>query len=224
MKVLVDECVDWRLRRDIVGHEVKTARQMGWSAVKNGELLALAQREFDVFVTRNRNHSFQQHLSSFTIVVIVLRASSNRRADLRPLVPELLACIPNPVWRRLEDHRCPFDRLRTGIEAPPVMVRMARGQPLLAHLGLPTRARHGHRRSDSSSGPWAIYSKRLESGTGTDLQKRRRSRSPCARVNAPRREIGTFRHMNSPKYLRTVAIFTPLQPPRTAIEVSLAMR
>ena len=94
MKVLVDECVDWRLRRDIVGHEVKTARQMGWSAVKNGELLALAQREFDVFVTRNRNHSFQQHLSSFTIVVIVLRASSNRRADLRPLVPELLACIP----------------------------------------------------------------------------------------------------------------------------------
>ena len=61
MKVLVDECVDWRLRRDIVGHEVKTARQMGWSAVKNGELLALAQPEFDVFVTVDRNHSFQQH-------------------------------------------------------------------------------------------------------------------------------------------------------------------
>jgi hypothetical protein len=29
VKVLLDECVDWRLARDIVGHEVKTARQMG---------------------------------------------------------------------------------------------------------------------------------------------------------------------------------------------------
>jgi len=51
VKVLVDECVDWRLCRDIVGHEVKTARQMGWSTIKNGELLALAAKEFDVFVT-----------------------------------------------------------------------------------------------------------------------------------------------------------------------------
>jgi hypothetical protein len=44
MKVLIDECVDWRLSRDIVGHEVKTARQMGWTAIENGELLALAIR------------------------------------------------------------------------------------------------------------------------------------------------------------------------------------
>jgi hypothetical protein len=35
VKILIDECVDWRLSRDIVGHEVKTARQMGWSSVKN---------------------------------------------------------------------------------------------------------------------------------------------------------------------------------------------
>ena len=42
MRVLLDECVDWRLIRDIVGHDVKTARQMGWTTVKNGELLTLA--------------------------------------------------------------------------------------------------------------------------------------------------------------------------------------
>ena len=42
MKVLLDECVDWRLSRDIVGHEVKTAHQMRWATIKNGELLALA--------------------------------------------------------------------------------------------------------------------------------------------------------------------------------------
>ncbi len=94
MKVFVDECVDWRLARDIVGHEVKTARQMAWSTIENGKLLALAAKEFDVFVTVDRNLSFQQHLSAFTIAVIVLRAVSNRLADLRPLVPELLASIP----------------------------------------------------------------------------------------------------------------------------------
>jgi len=94
VKVFVDECVDWRLARDIVGHEVKTARQIGWSTIENGEPLALAAKEFDVFITVDRNLSFQQHLPAFTIAVIVLRAVSNRLADLQPLVPELLASIP----------------------------------------------------------------------------------------------------------------------------------
>ena len=94
MKVLLDECVDWRLSREIVGHEVKTARQMGWSTIKNGELLALAAKEFEVFVTVDRNLSFQQKLPSFDLAVIVLRATSNRLADLKALIPELLASIP----------------------------------------------------------------------------------------------------------------------------------
>ena len=93
MKEFVDEFVDWRLARDIVGHEVKTARQMGWSTIKNGELLALAAGVFEVFVTVDRNLSFQQNLPAFAIAVIVLRATSNRLADLKPLIPELLACI-----------------------------------------------------------------------------------------------------------------------------------
>ena len=94
MKVLLDECVDWRLSRDIVGHEVKTAHQMGWSTIRNGELLRLAAQDFEVFVTVDRNLSFQQNLPAFDMAVIVLRATSNRLADLQPLVPALLAAIP----------------------------------------------------------------------------------------------------------------------------------
>ncbi len=94
MKVFVDECVDWRLARDIVGHEVKTARQMGRLTIKNGELLALAAKEFEIFVTVDRNLSFQQNLPAFVIAVIILRAPSNRLADLKLLVPDLLAHIP----------------------------------------------------------------------------------------------------------------------------------
>lgn len=60
MRVLLDECVDWRLSRDLIGHDVRTARQMGWQSIKNGELLALATDHFDVFVTVDRNLAFQQ--------------------------------------------------------------------------------------------------------------------------------------------------------------------
>ena len=93
VKVLLDECIDWRLSRDIVGHEVRTAHQMGWTTIKNGELLVLASEHFDVFVTVDRNLSFQQNLGTFSIAVIVLSARTNRLAELKPLVPSLLAVI-----------------------------------------------------------------------------------------------------------------------------------
>jgi hypothetical protein len=91
--VLLDECVDWRLSRDIVGHEVRTARQMGWTAIKNGELLALASRHFDAFVTVDRNLPSHVNISALPIAVIVLQARTSRLADLKPLVPKLLAAI-----------------------------------------------------------------------------------------------------------------------------------
>jgi hypothetical protein len=47
-----------------------------------------------VFVTVDRNLSFQQNLPAFAIAVIVLRARTNRLSDLQLLVPDLLACIP----------------------------------------------------------------------------------------------------------------------------------
>jgi hypothetical protein len=97
VRVLLDECVDWRLSRDVIGHDVKTARQMGWATIKNGELLALAAQQFDVFVTVDRNLSFQQNLVVFPIAVIVLRARTSRLADLRPLVPALLAALHSPT-------------------------------------------------------------------------------------------------------------------------------
>jgi hypothetical protein len=91
--VFLDECVDWRLARDILGHDVRTARQMGWTTLKNGDLLTLASEHFDVFVTVDRNLTFQQNLPSYAIAVLVLRAKTSRLADLRPLVPMLLAAL-----------------------------------------------------------------------------------------------------------------------------------
>ncbi len=66
---------------------------MGWTTVKNGELLTLVSAEFDAFVTVDGNLAFQQNLTSHNLAVIVLRAGSNRLADLKPLVPKLLEAI-----------------------------------------------------------------------------------------------------------------------------------
>ena len=94
MRVLLDECIDGRLAREIVGHEVRTVPEAGWAATKNGDLFAFAENTFDVFVTVDRNLSFQQNVPRFSIAVVVLRARSNRLADLRPLVPRLLEVLP----------------------------------------------------------------------------------------------------------------------------------
>src|SRR5262249_15461385 len=91
VRILLDECIDWRLGRELVGHEVKTAQQMGWATIQNGALLRQASNQFDAFVTVDRNLSFQQNIPTFSIAVFVLRATSNRLAALKALVPQLMA-------------------------------------------------------------------------------------------------------------------------------------
>jgi len=71
VRSLLDECVDQRFRRDLVGHEVITVQEAGWAGKKNGELLALAAKTF-------------QHCSPRSA------ARTNRLADLRPLAKDVL--------------------------------------------------------------------------------------------------------------------------------------
>jgi hypothetical protein len=94
VKVLLDECIDRRLAKEIEGHNVVTVPQAGWAGIKNGDLLRLAQDQFDVFVTVDRNLSFQQSLPQFAIAVIVLRTPTNRLKDLWLLVPQLQQILP----------------------------------------------------------------------------------------------------------------------------------
>ena len=59
MRVLLDECVPRALRKDLPGHDVKTVGQAGWPGVENGALLRLAEVEFDVLLTVDRNLEYQ---------------------------------------------------------------------------------------------------------------------------------------------------------------------
>ena len=93
MRILIDECLPKRLKRDLVGHDARSVPEVGWAGKTNGTLLTLAQVDFDVFVTADRNLSFQQNVNKFNIAVVVLVARSNQHAVLQPLIPELLSVI-----------------------------------------------------------------------------------------------------------------------------------
>ena len=73
MKVLFDQGTPAPLRRLLPGHEVRTAYEMGWSALLNGELLRAAEAEgFAAIVTTDKNMRHQQDVASLRLGILVL--------------------------------------------------------------------------------------------------------------------------------------------------------
>jgi predicted nuclease of predicted toxin-antitoxin system len=96
MRLLLDENLDWRLRRDLAAHHVDSVPLIGWAGIENGELLRKAvETGFDVLVTMDTSMVHQQNLVKYPIAVVALRAASNRLDDTRPLMPALLALLPH---------------------------------------------------------------------------------------------------------------------------------
>ena len=90
MRVLLDENVDRRLRRLFdPEHEVVTVAEHGWSGTKNGDLLRLAEEEFDALVTMDKNIQYQQQLVNFDLVVVLITARSNRKQAVAPIMPKI---------------------------------------------------------------------------------------------------------------------------------------
>jgi predicted nuclease of predicted toxin-antitoxin system len=102
VRVLLDEQLPRQLAPELTDHEVQTVQQQGWAGLKNGELLRKAEEAgFEVFVTADQNLEYQQNLSDSELFILVLVAQSNTLEDLLPLVPSLLAEIPNAQAGRL---------------------------------------------------------------------------------------------------------------------------
>ena len=93
MRILLDECLDWRLCRALSEHLCVSVGAMGWSGLTNGDLLRKASGEFDVFLTADSNLTFQQNLSKFDLAVIVLEPRSTRLVDTLPLIPQVLEAL-----------------------------------------------------------------------------------------------------------------------------------
>ena len=89
MRLLLDECVPARLGRALPLHHVSTVAQLGWSGIKNGQLLALAAGRFDVLITVDKNLPYQQNAHKLPLSVVVMDAPSNELSSLLPIVPVL---------------------------------------------------------------------------------------------------------------------------------------
>jgi len=93
MRLLLDECVPKRLRRELSGYDVQTVREAGWAGLKNGALLRAADGSFDALITVDQGIVYQQNLSGLRISLVVIAAASNDIDDLRPHVPAVRAAL-----------------------------------------------------------------------------------------------------------------------------------
>ncbi len=95
MRLLIDECIPRKFKASLTthGHKCLTVPEAGFAGKKNGELLSAAEGHFDVFITLDRGIQYQQNIKGRRIGLIIIRAKSNRLADVRPHAPECLVAL-----------------------------------------------------------------------------------------------------------------------------------
>lgn len=94
MRLLLDECLDHRLRLHFPGHDCVSAKYAGLAGLKNGWLLDAAEAAgFAVLITADQEILYQQDLRKRGISILVLCGPTNRRADLERLVPAALRAL-----------------------------------------------------------------------------------------------------------------------------------
>jgi predicted nuclease of predicted toxin-antitoxin system len=89
LKILLDENLDWRLKRFLPSHQVDSVPLIGWAGTKNGELLKKASGIYDALITMDSSVPYQQLISNFNLRLIILSAKSNRLNDTSPLMPKV---------------------------------------------------------------------------------------------------------------------------------------
>jgi hypothetical protein len=98
MRLLIDECIDERLRLLFSAHDCQTARYAKLAGLKNGRLLDAAEAAgFEALITVDQHIPDQQNLSQRTIAVVILCGPTNRLRDLATIIPAALS-----AWRSIE--------------------------------------------------------------------------------------------------------------------------
>ncbi len=94
MKILLDECVDQKLRLAFGKHDCQTAMYARLAGLKNGALLAAAEAaNFEVLITVDQEIPYQQNLDGRRISILIFCAATNRLADLTLLVAAALDAL-----------------------------------------------------------------------------------------------------------------------------------
>jgi hypothetical protein len=98
MRLLIDECIDERLRLLFGDHDCQTARFAALSGLRNGQLIEAAEQAgFDVLITVDKGIPHQQNLSRRKLAILILSAPTNRLVDLTRLVPAAISALRSIV-------------------------------------------------------------------------------------------------------------------------------
>ncbi len=91
MKIVFDKCVPRPLRRHLPGHEIRTAEEMGWGTLENGDLIAAAEQQFEAIITSDRQWKYQQNLAERKLPILVL--PTNYLPAVLELAPKIRAAL-----------------------------------------------------------------------------------------------------------------------------------
>jgi len=91
VRVLFDTCVPRPLRKTLPGHDIKTAQEMGWDHLRNGDLLQIAEESFDALITSDQNLKYQQNLTARRLGTIVL--PTNHLPSVLQLAPKIALAL-----------------------------------------------------------------------------------------------------------------------------------
>lgn len=108
MLILLDNNAPRGLVRALAGHAVTEARARGWAALKNGDLLNVAEQAgFDVMVTSDKNIKYQQNLKGRKIALVVL--DRGRWGSVRRRLAEIAAAVDAATPGSYTEVDIPFD-------------------------------------------------------------------------------------------------------------------
>ena|SRR5215207_8768635 len=91
MRILFDQGTPLPLREHLNTHIVATAFELGWSNLKNGELLAEAEASFDLFITTDQQMRYQQNLAGRQLAIVVILTTSWPR--IKRYIPQIQLVI-----------------------------------------------------------------------------------------------------------------------------------
>ena len=101
MKILLDECVTKRLKKQLVEFEVFTVRELELSGIKNGKLMTYcAENNFDILLTIDNNLMFQQNLDKYPLTIVVLNCFTSKIEELVTFMPSFKSQVDS-----FEKHR-----------------------------------------------------------------------------------------------------------------------
>jgi electron transfer flavoprotein alpha/beta subunit len=113
VKVLLDENLDYALRKLLGPHEVVTVTYMGWTGLQNGALLRAAEESgMDVLLTGDQTLSYEQNLTGRRLAIVAL--SAIQLPILKENLEKIIAAIEDAVPGSFQAVDCgTFSRRRT---------------------------------------------------------------------------------------------------------------